>query len=147
MLPKLFGRVIVPPAVIDELAEGRVRGHNLPLLDGLSWVEIQSPQTALLLPPKLGRGEQEAISMAVERHLPVLIDDRDARACAGALGLQVFGTFGVLIKGKRQGLIPLVMPLVDLLAGLGFRLDEKMYRQVRQLAGEALTGPIGQGPA
>lgn len=36
LLPKLFERVIVPPAVIEELAEGRARGHDLPLLEGLA---------------------------------------------------------------------------------------------------------------
>ena len=137
LLPKLFGRVIVPPAVIGELAEGRARGHDLPILDGLSWVEVGAPVTTLALPAKLGRGEREAICVAVERHLPVLIDDRDARECAGALGLKVIGIFGLLIKAKRQGLIPAVLPLVDRIAGLGFRMNDAMRRQVGVLAGEA----------
>jgi predicted nucleic acid-binding protein len=137
VLPKLFGRVIVPPAVIGELAEGRARGHDLPVLDTLSWVEIRAPITPLVLPAKLGRGEQEAISVAVERHLPVLIDDRDARTCAGSLGLKVIGIFGVLIKAKRQGLIPAVMPLVDRIAGQGFRMNDATRQQVRALAGES----------
>lgn len=137
LLPKLFGQVIVPPAVIGELAEGIARGHDLPNLVGLPWVVVQSPQIALALPNKLGRGEQEAISVAAECHLPILLDDWDARSCANGLGLRVVGTFGVLIKAKRQGLISQVMPLVDRIAGMGFRLDETTRQQVCFLAGES----------
>lgn len=136
LLPEMFGRVIVPPAVIDELAEGRARGHDLPQLDGLSWIEIAAPHHALVLPTKLGRGEQEAISVAVERHLSVLIDDYDARSCAASLGLHVLGTFGIILRAKRQGLIPVVMPTVEIIVGCGFRISERMRQHVRELAGE-----------
>jgi len=136
LLPKLFDRVIVPPAVIGELAEGRARGHDLPLLEGVPWVEIASPRQALVLPSKLGRGEQEAISVAVERHLSVLMDDYDARTCAISLGLHVLGTFGILLRAKRQGFLPAVMPTVDAIVGCGFRISERMRRQVQELAGE-----------
>lgn len=144
LLPTLFARVIVPPAVLGELAEGRARGHELPMLDAMPWVEIRAPITPLSLPAKLGRGEQEAISVAAELHLPVLIDDRDARSCAGSLGLKVIGIFGVLIKAKRQGLIPAVMPVADRIAGLGFRMNEATRQQVRAVAGESGPGdPAG----
>lgn len=136
LLPGLFGRVVVPPAVIGELAEGRARGHDLPLLEGLAWVEIRAPHQELVLPGRLGRGEQEAISMAVEDHALVLLDDRDARTCALSLGLHVLGTFGVLLRAKRKGLIPAVMPVVDRIAGFGFRLNDGMRHQVALMAGE-----------
>ncbi len=136
LLPGLFGRVVVPPAVIGELAEGRARGHDLPLLDGLSWVEIRAPQQALLLPSRLGRGEQEAISMAMEAQALVLLDDRDARSCALSLGLHVLGTVGVLLRAKRKGLLPAVMPVVDRIASHGFRMDAMMRHHVSLMAGE-----------
>src|SRR5208283_4667498 len=85
LLPQLFSHVVVPPAVISELAEGRARGHDLPQLEGLPWVEILAPHHAMVLPSRLERGEQEAISVAVERHLLVLMDDYDARTCAISL--------------------------------------------------------------
>lgn len=136
LLSQLFGRVIVPPAVIGELAEGLARGHDLPRLEGLGWVEIVVPHQALVLPDKLGRGEQEAISVAVERQLSVLMDDYDARACAVALGLHVVGTFGILIRAKRQGLIQAVMPTVNAMVGHGFRASDRMVQSVRELVGE-----------
>lgn len=137
LLPKLFERVIVPPAVIEELAEGRARGHDLPLLEGMAWVEITAPHQALVLPSKLGRGEQEAISVAVEQHLSVLMDDYDARTCAVSLGLRVLGTFGILLRAKRQGFIPAVMPTVDIIVGCGFRISERMRKQLQELTGES----------
>ena len=136
LLPKLFDRVIVPPAVIGELAEGRALGHDLPQLEDMAWVEVMAPQQALMLPNKLGRGEQEAISVAVERHLSVIMDDYDARTCAISLGLHVLGTFGILLRAKRQGFIPVIMPTVDVIVGCGFRISERMRKQVQELAGE-----------
>jgi predicted nucleic acid-binding protein len=102
----------------------------------MAWVEVMAPQQALMLPNKLGRGEQEAISVAVERHLSVIMDDYDARTCAISLGLHVLGTFGILLRAKRQGFIPVIMPTVDVIVGCGFRISERMRKQVQELAGE-----------
>lgn len=102
----------------------------------MAWVEVMAPQQALMLPNKLGRGEQEAISVAVERHLSVIMDDYDARTCAISLGLHVLGTFGILLRAKRQGFIPVIMPTVDVIVGCGFRISERMRRQVQELACE-----------
>ena len=90
-----------------------------------------------MLPSKLGRGEQQAISVAVEQHLSVLMDYYDARTCAVSLGLHVLGTFGILLRAKRQGFIPAVMPTVDIIVGCGFRISERMRKQLQELTGEA----------
>ena len=43
LLPRLVGRVIVPMAVVDELAVGRAAGLGLPDPAALDWVCIQHP--------------------------------------------------------------------------------------------------------
>ncbi len=50
VLPRLYGRVIVPPAVVTELAAGRARGYNSPDLNGLAWVEVTAPVALRSLP-------------------------------------------------------------------------------------------------
>jgi len=59
----------VPPAVIDELGEGRNLGMNLPDLTGLDWIEIRRPfsERAAPLVTNLGPGETEVLMLALEK--------------------------------------------------------------------------------
>jgi uncharacterized protein len=132
----LFERVIVPPAVVAELRRGRELGHDLPIPESVPWFQIMPPERNLPLPDKLGQGEQQAISLAAALGLPVLVDDGDARACAKRLGLAVVGTFGVLLRAKRHGLIPRVGPAMQAILAAGFRADQTTVGHVLDLAGE-----------
>lgn len=59
LLPALVGHVIVPPAVVEELAAGRARGVALPDVEVLDWIHIRRPLGSAVLPliNDLGRGE------------------------------------------------------------------------------------------
>ncbi|MFB2838283.1 DUF3368 domain-containing protein [Floridanema evergladense] len=100
----------------------------LPMLYG----EILSPVADIL-----GAGEQEAIALAVE--IPdslVILDDGLARRYAKTLGVQLTGTLGVILKGKQSGYLSEIMPVLDRLDSLGFRLDSSTRASVLRLAGE-----------
>ena len=106
VLPVVFDRVTVPPAVIDEL-----RHPNSPAVVQAwaaatpAWLDIQAPgqiDPAL----KLGAGEMEAIALAVQLSADqFLVDDRQARTAAAARGLAVLGTLGVLLAASARGLL------------------------------------------
>jgi uncharacterized protein len=139
LLPQLLGRVVVPRAVIDELAVGRAAGVALPDPTTLLWAVIQWPvsEKALPLITDLGPGESEVLMLGLERPDSVLVlDDRLARRVAESLGLQLTGTLGVLIDAKRAGLIPKVNPLLDQLQALRFRIAPHTRQAVLRLAGE-----------
>jgi predicted nucleic acid-binding protein len=139
ILPALAGKIIVPSAVVDELAAGRVAGVDLPDLSQLDWVIVQNPagQSALPLITDLGAGESEVLMLALE--IPastVILDDMLARRVAGSLGLRLTGTLGLLIEAKQAGLISQVRPLLDQLQTLRFRLSPATYQAVLKLAHE-----------
>jgi len=98
ILPTLFGQVVVPPAVVSELAHPR---SPLAFRDWMasppSWLIVQSPS---LIDPSLasiGLGELEAISLAIELKADLLlVDDRKARHIALSRGIHVIGTLGLL---------------------------------------------------
>ncbi len=139
ILPALAQRVIVPPAVVDELAAGRALGVSLPNLDDLNWVVIRRPVSALALPlvTDLGPGETEVLMLALEaREAIVVLDDALARQVAETLGLCLTGTLGLLLDAKRAGLIPKVSPVLDQLEALRFRLALHTRAAVLKLAGE-----------
>ncbi len=108
VLPVLFGRVVAPTAVLDELKHPRAPvvvktwAENPP-----EWLEIRVPaQTALI--SRLGPGESAAVALAQEIQADVLlIDERDGTAVATRLGLRVATTLGVLELAAIDGLLDL----------------------------------------
>ena len=140
ILPALAGRVVVPPAVIDELAVGRSRGVDLPDPAGLAWIDIRSPTTLAALPndADLGSGETEVLRLACETSdAEVVLDDQEARRTAETLGIRLRGTLGLLLDAKQAALIPRVAPVLDQLQALGFRLHWKTRAEILARAGEA----------
>ncbi len=135
----LAGHVIVPPAVLSELSEGRSRGVDLPSLDGLAWVAartpVSAPTTALIA--DLGPGETQVLLLALE--MPgavVVLDDARARRVAELRHIPLIGTLGLLLDAKRAGSISAVKPCLDELQVLGFRLAAQTRAAVLKLAGE-----------
>ncbi len=110
LLPSLFGAVIIPDVVKAELSRPRapaaVRAwiaSSPPWLASRPASIQQTPQF-----PKLDEGERDAIALAqaIGADL-ILMDDRAGAAAARALGLEVTGTLGVLIRAAARGLVDL----------------------------------------
>jgi hypothetical protein len=135
----LYGQVIVPRAVVDELEVGALEGYDVPRCNHHPWMIIETgPVPAILsLVTALGAGEAEALALAlaVPTEL-VLLDDRLARQVAGNLGLRLSGTLGVLLEAKRTGLVSEVNPLLVRLQELGFRVAPGLVARIARLAGE-----------
>jgi predicted nucleic acid-binding protein len=90
ILPRLYARVLIPPAVFDELTQPAapvlVRGwtERHP-----SWLEVMSPKNTLAL-AQLDLGESQAIALAGELGVGVvLIDELAGRQEAKRRGLRV----------------------------------------------------------
>jgi predicted nucleic acid-binding protein len=139
VLPALTEGVIVPPAVVDELATGRALGVNLPDVTELDWVSVRHPLSAAALPlvTDLGPGEAEVLLLALELPEAVaVLDDALARRVAHTLNLKLTGTLGLLIDAKRAGIISSVEPWLSQLHALRFHLARHTRDAVLRLAGE-----------
>jgi hypothetical protein len=139
ILPALAGSIIVPPFVQVELDAGIVKGLDLPMVENLRWVRIQSPISAKAasLITDLGPGESQVLLLALEIPGSVaLLDDALARRVAIAKGIPIKGTLGLLLDAKRIGHLATVEPSLDRLQGLGFRLAQQTREAVLKLAGE-----------
>jgi len=140
-LPALFQRVLIPPAVVQELEAGLLAGKPGPRLSNLDWVEIRasSEDPRLTADPqaqRLGAGERAAMSLAALLTVPVLIDDREARRQAQRMGLVVVGAVGLLLRAKKAGVLSAVAPALARMSAGGFRLDQSLRDQVLIAAGE-----------
>jgi predicted nucleic acid-binding protein len=110
ILHQLFGKVLIPQAVFNELsatgASEKVRRwiNELPF-----WIEVKQ---TILIPDfsldVLDAGEKEAIMLAQEISADLLlVDDWQARLAAINLGIRITGTLGILDRGARENLIDL----------------------------------------
>lgn len=75
LLPRLYERVVVPTAVVEELAEGARCGYAVPTPDALEWVDVQEAPAPAILPlvTDLGDGERAAIAIAAARRSDLLL--------------------------------------------------------------------------
>jgi uncharacterized protein len=65
LLPEFYTRIVVPPAVVDELDQGRAIGIDLPDIHALPWMKIQAPKGLEKVPTAtdLGAGEKEVLAL------------------------------------------------------------------------------------
>lgn len=107
-LQKLFGEIIIPQAVFDELQQTGTPKAVSDWIDSRpNWLEIQNAET-IDETITLGAGEREAISLAVELNADlVLIDDRKARRAAIEHGLNIAGTINILESASKRGFVNL----------------------------------------
>lgn len=139
ILPALAGRIIVPQAVVEELAQGRAAGLSLPDPSVIEWMIIRRSvgASALAIVTDLGPGETETLLLALEsQDALVILDDALARRIAKTQGIRVIGTLGVLLEAKRAGHVPLIRPYLDQLDTLRFRLASHTREAVLKLACE-----------
>ena len=137
LLRQLFGRIITPPAVVAELAAGVVKGHDVPDIAELPWIEVRSPSEATDLEGDLGAGETEAIALALEVPGSLLIlDDFAARQVAAARSLRLTGTLGVVLQAKNEGCLAEVTPVMKALSRTTMRMSDALVQLVLTEAGE-----------
>ena len=77
------------------------------------------------------------IVLALERPgCTLILDDYKARKMAEKLSVRLTGTFGVLLRAKRQGLVPAVKPLLDQIRQTNFRFSAALEIEILKQAGE-----------
>lgn len=141
LLPTLYGRVVIPPAVQIELEQG---DPPEPALRHITeWLEVAAPRDLAkveMFAHLVDQGEAEAIALALELSADLLlIDDGDGRSFARAQALRAQGLIGVILDAKRAGVLPAVRPELDRLRDLTtFRMSHRVYTDALRRAGEIL---------
>jgi predicted nucleic acid-binding protein len=132
LLPKIYGHIIVPAGVIEELSHaGAPAAVRLWLTRLPSWVDVHvtaSPPDSKLA--FLGLVEREAIQLAEEQHADLLlIDERQGRLEAKRRGLMTTGTLGVLLSAGELGLVDSEVAYRRLIAETSFRTSAALEAQ------------------
>lgn len=148
LLPALHERVLIPPAVLRELAhpdtppEIRFWSENLP-----DWTAVAAPAGAPDT-SRPGAGEREAIRLALERGALLLCDAADAVKLARRQGLRVTGTLGILRQAHGRGWLLIEDEIAALRARTTMRLPEARLPDIIRTAHElrAETIALEGGP-
>jgi predicted nucleic acid-binding protein len=115
LLRERYGRVVIPPKVLEELnrlshPEGSQEIENA-LSDGWLVVEPLPDETWLRkLEERVDPGEAAAICLAESIQADkLLVDDRQGRELARERGIKVAGLLGELVHAKLQGRLTSVL--------------------------------------
>ena len=140
LLRSLYGEILIPQAVYDELTKmGKTRPGALQAMNA-SWIkviQIKNPVIAVKLRARLDLGESEAIALALETNADVLIiDEALGREIAKKLVNKIIGIVGILLKAKEVGLINEINPYLLNLKETGFRISDELLRFALNEAGE-----------
>jgi predicted nucleic acid-binding protein len=130
VLSPLYGQVIIPTAVREELQRPRTpEVVRLWMAHPPLWLDMRPPQDETdpgLL--RLGAGERQAILLAQATRADVLlIDERCGRRAARSRALRTLGTLGILDEAATHGLLDLPAALTRLQA-TNFRLTREMVQ-------------------
>jgi len=141
LLAALSEELIIPKAVIDELLSFEEdRSVWQAFFD--SSQKIIALKDSLQMHPDiagwgLGKGESEVITYSiVNAGYEIVLDDLEARKCAATFNIPLRGTVGIILKAKKENLIPAAKPLIEELKAAGLRFNENWIKEALILVGE-----------
>lgn len=142
VLRQLYGTLIIPQAVHDELVIGGAAYGDGEQVVGHSWIEVRATTNhtvRALLERELDRGEAEALALAIELRADlVLIDEFKGRRLADYLKVPHAGLVDLLGEAKHLQVLAAVKPtLDDLMQRANFRVGRKLYERILANAGES----------
>lgn len=135
LLYKLYGDLLIPYAVWQEIVEKGAGKPGATEVQAADWIQICSVTNIALvraLRQDLDAGEAEAIALALETTADLLLmDERLGRATAQHLGLRYIGLIGVLITAKQHGFVSQIKPDLERLRQVaGFYIAEPLYQRI-----------------
>lgn len=138
LLKELYGKVIVPLAVYQEIEKGKEKPYYKDLTS-LDWIEIRNIKNSnsreYLI--DLDDGEAEVLILAKETNADlVILDEIMGRRYAKQLEINLTGTIGILLKAKEKGLIVSIKNLMTELEDKGTWLNPKLISKVLKIANE-----------
>jgi predicted nucleic acid-binding protein len=143
ILPELFAKVMIPPAVKAELAHRDAPSDVAAwIATPPSWLEVVSPRWPVDSSlAHLDPGEREAISLATElQTVALLMDERDGVSAARERGLKVIGTLGVLDLAAQRALVDLPS-VFEKLSKTSFRTPQRLMTMMLEQDAERKRNP------
>ncbi len=101
LLENLFEEVYITPIILDEISVKK----SLVLPSFIKVEKLKDDELFNFLKRLLDLGESEAIALANEKNLPIIIDEKKGRKIAKRMDLKVIGLLGVVYLNAKKGFL------------------------------------------
>ena len=138
ILKELYGQVIIPNAVYQEIEEGKHKKFYKDLKQ-IDWLVIKNikDQNSREYFVDLDDGEAEVLILAKELNADlVILDEILGRRYAKILDFNLTGTLGILLKAKEKGIVKSLTELLTELTEKGTWLNPKLIKEVLKISKE-----------
>lgn len=123
LLQIIYGEIIIPVAVFDEIIQLEKKGYDLSEFKNATWIKTYSADNLSNMndfKSILDKGELQAISIAIDLKADlIIIDEKLGRIVASSMGFD--------ITAKDKNLISSVKDALDKVILLGCRISKKLY--------------------
>jgi len=124
LLSNLFPKIIIPEAVYQEIS------FKKPLKE-TSFIEVRQAKKSELLETltmMLDQGESEAIALAVELKLKLIIDEKKGRKIAINQGIEIIGLLGIIYLNTVKGFLTITQAKAFLNHAIdhGYRINQTL---------------------
>ena len=138
LLKNLFSKIYIPSIVVKEISAKSDGVYEKIIANSLFEVkEISNIELLKILDGLLDRGEIEAIILAKELNLILLIDEKKGRKIAKDMGLNIIGLLGVLILNVKKDFISRneAFSILNEIKSMKFRVSKKLEEEFRKVLG------------
>ena len=138
LLEKLFGQVLIPQAVFEELTADerfKLEADQISSKQFIIVKAVQNLESASILKRATGldQGESEAIVLTDELNADVLLmDEAKGRAVSSQMGLKIMGTIGILMVAYEEKELSSddVKWCIEVLQNAGRHISQKYYQML-----------------
>lgn len=123
----VFEKVFIPQKVYGEVTFK----NNIDLPEFIEIIEAPENELLSNLRRILDEGESEAITLAVEKNLPLIIDEKKGRKIAKNLGIDIIGLLGILYLNYKKGSLSKkeIEEFLDIALSNGYRISDRLLKQ------------------
>jgi len=138
LLEKLFSKIYIPKEVFLEIA--KKSDGIVDMIDNNTLFEVTELSNLSLLKILdgiLDKGESEAIVLAKELNLMLIIDEKKGRAIAKSMGLDIIGLLGILILNVKKEFISKseALNILEDIKKEGFRISNTLEESFLNIIG------------
>ena len=138
LLERLFGEVLIPQAVFNELTSDerfQVEAEQIKRKEFIRMKPVNNPESADILKRATGldQGESEAIVLSDELKADLLLmDEAKGRNVSTQMGLQIMGTIGLLMAAYEEQELTSdeIRKCIDGLQRVGRHIGQRHYQML-----------------
>ena len=127
LLSNIFEKVYIPKKVFEEVNYR----NNIKLPKFIEIIEINQNELLTNLKKILDEGESEAIALAVQKKLPLIIDEKKGRKVAKNLNIEIIGLLGILYLNYKKNHLSKkeIEEFLDKAVLNGYRISNRLLKQ------------------